>query len=93
MMLLSTITYGEIIDKFKAHRPDVMVEDYRPADYIPCAILVWTWDNLYLVIYQPTFDAIFIIAREKKHEKKSYLDGPRIGLLDPDDGLQRGDEG
>lgn len=62
------MTYSEIFEKFKAlWKYHMLIEDYRPADGIPNAIIVWEkefncFQKRHLCIYQPLIDDFFIIT-------------------------------
>lgn len=59
-------TYGEIFNAFRKQYPGIIVSDYRPADSIPDAIIVWTDHGTLLVQYQESFDIAFILANKPK---------------------------
>lgn len=61
---IDTITYGDIIKKFREAYPHIKINDYRPADYMPDTIIVWEdgTDKAYLVNYQVTWHRVFILG-------------------------------
>ena len=58
------ITYADVLSAFRREYPCISVEDYRPADYFPFSIIVWTQGRKLLVSYQPSYDSVFILGNE-----------------------------
>ena len=62
------VTYGDIISAFRRQYPHIHVLDYRPAEYIPLAIIVWVPGGVILAQYQSFFDIVFILGQKQDQE-------------------------
>ena len=59
------ITYEYAFSAFRRQYPHIKALDYRPADYLPMAIIVWVPGGAVLAQYMPSFDMCFILAQKQ----------------------------